>query len=912
MKKLKLTLLIISLSLGLNAQTIYCSAGGGQDEYISYVEFASISNTSSTAGYTDFTNISTDLIVSQNFPITVNNGSAYQNDQCAVWIDWNQDFDFDDPDEFYVLDIQNGGASFTSSITVPATALLGQTTMRIRLMYVGNLSPCGYSTWGEVEDYSINVLPDCEAYAQISYFDFGLSVDFSVSSTQNVSYDTSLFAINWDLGDGTTNNYQSAFNHTYASPGTYLVTFSVEDLNDSTCFDYDSLYIDASSCEANAEFNFDITANDANFYTYFPYDSTSYNIVWDMGDGNFMTGQDSINYLFDTTDIFTVSLSVTDLNDSTCTDTVSYDVEAFVCDLDIDFSYDVFGDVASFVTDPAYENEYTISWDFGDGQSEIGLSSAYHYYFTQGYFTVTLVVTNNLYPLCSDTVSHEILLNNCYASAGFSYQSFGLEYFCSAGYTSAGYFYIWDFDDGVIDSTSGSSVDHIFPYEDNYDVTLIVGSLNDSLCADTVTITIQADSCAALAYFDFTATELDVDFNTVLPYDTSHYSLMWDFGDTTFASGLSPSHTYLAEGTYDVTLTVENLYDSTCFDSFTQSITVYDCSYIVSDFSYIDNGNFNFDFVLDNSYSSAGYQIFWNFGDGTTTYGTDNINYTYSSPGQYTAYATVTSLTYPYCSNYSSIEVCALDASFSFQTDTLTAMFSVDYNYDPLVYDLEWDFGDGVIVQNIANPEHTYTQEDTFQVSLTVTSIYYPNCNAVFTQDVFVTDCPLVANYSYVIDSMTVNFSSVYSPSEFILFWDFGDGATTVGLPNVTHTYTDYGTYSACLLVTDIDNSNCFDEKCYDITFTNSIAELIAPFSTMNIFPNPVNDILYIQFTDKKSSKYYLEIFDATGKKLMNETLNSQPGENLYNIDVNNLPKAVYYFRIKSDNLSAKLFKFVK
>ena len=912
MKKFKLTLLILSLSLGLNAQTIYCSAGGGQDEYISDVEFASISNISGTAGYTDFTNISTDLVISQYYPITVNNGTAYQSDQCGVWIDWNQDLDFDDPDEFFILDINAVGAYFTSTITVPATALLGETTMRIRIMFMGQLSPCGMSIYGEVEDYSVNVIPNCEADAEISYYDLGLSVDFSASTTLGVAYDTSLFAINWNLGDGTTNDYQSMLNHTYSTPGTYLVTFSVFDLSDSACFDTDSLYIDISNCEANAEFNFDINENDGNFYTYFPYDSASYNIVWDMGDGNILTGQDTINYLFDSTDIYTVSLSITDLSDSTCTDTVSYDVEAFVCDLDIDFSYDVFGNVATLITDPIYDYGYSITWDYGDGNLGYNSATAYHLYPNQGYYTVTLAVTDNLHPLCTDTVSHEILLHNCYASAGFSYGNFGLEYHCYTDFTSAGYYYIWDFDDGTIDSTSGSTVEHIFPSEDSYDVSLIVGNLTDSLCADTVTITIQTDSCAAVAYYDFAPSGLDVDFTTILPIDTTHYTLTWDFGDTTYASGLAPSHTYQSEGTYNVTLSVQNMYDSTCFDSYVQSVQVFDCSFMDASFTYNDNGNFNFDFVLDNTYSTAGYQIFWDFGDGTTIYGEDSINYTYSAPNQYNVYVTVTSFDYPYCEDYASLQVCAMDASFSFQTDTLTAMFSTDYNYDPLVYDLEWDFGDGVIVQNVANPSHTYAQEDTFLVSLTITNSFFPNCNAVFTQDVFVTDCPLVSNFSYVVDSMTVNFSSVFSPSEYILFWDFGDGTTTTGLPNVSHTYTDYGTYSACLLVTDIDNPDCFDESCHDITFTNSISEVNPVFNSIKVFPNPVNDILNIKFTDTKSARYKLEIFDTTGKLLISNSLDSHSGENLFNIDVSKLPKAVYYFSLKTDNISVKNYKFVK
>lgn len=911
MKKNLLLVLVLSISIGLNAQTVYCSAGGGQDEFISSVEFAAISNSSSSTGYTDFTNISTDIILSETYPITVNNGIAYASDMCGVWIDWNQDFDFDDLDEFFTLNSNSGGEFFTSSITIPTTALLGQTTMRIRIIYSGTLSPCGSSQYGEVEDYSINVLPNCDADASITYYDLGLSIDFSVTSTQNISYDTSLFAINWNLGDGTTNNYQSAFNHTYASPGTYLVTFSVEDLNDTTCFDYDSLYLDVSSCEANAEFNFDIMENDANFYTYFSYDSTLYDIVWDMGDGNFITGQDSINYLFDTTDIYTVSLSITDINDSTCSDTVSYNVNSYLCDLDIDFTYSVYGDVATLITDTAYENGYTITWDMGDGYIAYNDATAFHLYYTQGTFTVTLIVTDNLYPGCTDTVSHELLLHNCYANAGFSYDNYALDYDFIADYTSAGYSYSWDFDDGTINTTSGSSVNHIFPSEDSYDVTLIVNNLADSLCADTVTITIQTDSCAAIASFNSYATSLDANFETVYLIDPTHYTLSWDFGDTTFASGTNPYHTYSAAGIYNVTLIVQNIYDTTCYDSFVQTIQVYDCSFVVADYTYTDNGGFNFDFVLDNNYPTTGYQMFWNLGDGNMFYDEDSINYTFTDPGQYNVFVTVTCFEYPYCENYFSQQICVVDASFGVQTDTLTAMFSIDYNY-PLIYSFNWDFGDGTTAQNTATPTHTYAQEDTFTVTLTVTNTLHPNCSAVFSQDVFVTDCPLVADYYYIINDLSIDFSSIFSPTEFILFWDFGDGITTTGLPNISHTYSDYGTYSVCLLVTDIDNPDCFDEICYDIDLLTSINEANTVTNLTSIYPNPVNDVLNIEFVDKTQNTYKLRVFDATGRLLLSNKITSNIGNNRFQIDVSNLPKAVYYFNLGINENESRNYKFVK
>jgi lysyl endopeptidase len=173
----------------------YCAASSlnlpNCEEFISNVTLGSINNTTSCSNYSDFTAQNATLMKGQQYTVFVNprivgnsaSSIAYTDDEVAVWIDFNNDGVFDNPGErvgYLLITNSYNQQPIPFSFIVPSSAISGTVRMRCRISYRptdGNISPCGVSNWGEVEDYSINILESSPSEGP------GLNIDYELISS---------------------------------------------------------------------------------------------------------------------------------------------------------------------------------------------------------------------------------------------------------------------------------------------------------------------------------------------------------------------------------------------------------------------------------------------------------------------------------------------------------------------------------------------------------------------------------------------------------------------------------------------------------------------------------------------------------------------------------------------------------
>jgi PKD repeat protein len=236
---------------------------------------------------------------------------------------------------------------------------------------------------------------------------------------------------------------------------------------------------------------------------------------------------------------------------------------------------------------------------------------------------------------------------------------------------------IADYDfNGTYDlAVSGASVNNVFLFSGNGNGTfsaatpsVITGfSFPQSITPDDF----NNDGRTDLGIVDWVGTNLRIYLNTstVCPVNASYsYSntglgaynftststgtvagttYSWNYGDATSGSGNPGSHTYTSNGTYTVTLSVNNNFTPTCVQSSSSVITVTNVCNIGGMYTYTNLANGQVQFSTTASGTNSTTTYLWDFGDANGS-GSQNPSHIYAN-GTYTVILVIDNHTNPPC-----------------------------------------------------------------------------------------------------------------------------------------------------------------------------------------------------------------------------------------------------------------------
>lgn len=228
----------------------------------------------------------------------------------------------------------------------------------------------------------------------------------------------------------------------------------------------------------------------------------------------------------------------------------------------------------------------------------------------------------------------------------------------------------------------------------------------------------------------------------------------------------------------------------------------------------------SFDASLSTDDQDSSLSYYWDFGDGSSS-NLAKPNKVFNSAGHYSVSLTVTD-SESLSSTAETIIITALSAStdlspiavisksVSSGTAPLTVSFSANQSSDDNeISAYLWDFDDGSAVVSGDSVNHTFYNEGSYNVTLTVTDNAGQSSQASTTITVAEDEFP-VALFTTSTNTgnapFTVTFDATGSSDDngiAAYSWNFGDGSATASGEIVEHTYDEQGDYNVVLTVTD-------------------------------------------------------------------------------------------------------------
>jgi PKD repeat protein len=280
----------------------------------------------------------------------------------------------------------------------------------------------------------------------------------------------------------------------------------------------------------------------------------------------------------------------------------------------------------------------------------------------------------------------------------------------------------------------------------------------------------------------------------------------WDFGDDSFGTGITSTHTYAEDGDYAVVMTATN---DCGVDSIDQIITVAQaCDPVTqADFNWEPLNPISGGLITFTGFSEGSEPITyaWDFGDGFLGTGI-TITHTYAEDGDFTVIMTATNA----CGEDSAAQLITISqacepvdlSNFNWlplapASGELVTFSGSSAGSQPITY--TWYFGDNTVGAGITT-NHTYMVDGDYTVVMTATNACGED-SAEHSLTIFPVCEPVAGlDFSWIptdpFNGDLITFTAIAAGTTPIDFqWNFDDGITFTGMI-VNHTYLDAATHT--------------------------------------------------------------------------------------------------------------------
>ena len=73
------------------------------------------------------------------------------------------------------------------------------------------------------------------------------------------------------------------------------------------------------------------------------------------------------------------------------------------------------------------------------------------------------------------------------------------------------------------------------------------------------------------------------------------------------------------------------------------------------------------------------------------------------------------------------------------------------------------------------------------------------------------------------------------------------------------------------------------------------------------IYPNPIGDILNLEFQSNKTEKIKIEMINLLGQVVLEENFDGENSKNLFTLEVSKIPKGIYMLQVMGNEIFTKI-----